>query len=130
LLESEGSGNSICATAQCADLYVSVSEDAGAGFTNYWLLGVANTASNATFDFDSSSSSGTPLTTDAEGVLYGHAVQTNYSGPSGPVESGMSMVEEGYVSERGSVFNQIDNTTVTFDMAHVLAKCVWIVKNQ
>ncbi len=39
---------------------------------------------------------------------------------SGPITGDYQMVEEGYISERGSVFDMIDDNTVEFDMAHRL----------
>jgi len=37
------------------------------------------------------------------------------------------MVEEGYVSERGSEFKTIDSDTVEFDMAHKLGRAEWFL---
>ncbi|MFH0737523.1 MAG: hypothetical protein V1827_02410, partial [Candidatus Micrarchaeota archaeon] len=136
-----------------ADLLLAISEKAGTGsssdFVDYYVFGVDETGSgtpgDATFDF----ASGDPtfwITSDDEEVLYGHAL-ANPADPlqghyfefydtdgidgcdadalSGPVDSCMEMVEEGYISERGSKFKLIDDNTVEFDMAHKLARAEW-----
>ena len=117
-----------------------IAEKAGTGSSNeyvdYWLFGVADTDTgtpgDATFDFDSDDGSGDPVTSSDEEVLYGHAtskpIGTAYDGAepvSGPVDGGLEMVEEGYISERGSVFESIDDDRVEFDMAHKLARAQW-----
>jgi hypothetical protein len=118
------------------DFMFGIAEKAGTGssneFVDYFMFGVDETgtatAADATFDFQSDDGS-FDVTSDNEEVLYGHAVANPdyYAGPilSGPVTSGTEMVEEGYISERGSVFNLIDDNTVEFNMAHKLARAQW-----
>ena len=124
-------------------------------FVDYFIFGVdelAGDPGDATFDF--ASAEGTfDITSDDEEILYGHAtgnpVTPNPAPPppafpgnqyycsapagfcmtggeaSGPVTQGLEMVEEGYISERGSVFESMDNNKVEFDMAHRLGRAVW-----
>ncbi|MFH0885021.1 MAG: hypothetical protein V1861_04885, partial [Candidatus Micrarchaeota archaeon] len=107
-------------------------------FVDYYVFGIddtdTGTVGDATFDFDSDDGSGFDVTSDNQEVLYGHATANppganEFYGaaglPTGPVTSGIEMVEEGYISERGSVFKTIDEDTVQFDMAHKLAKAQW-----
>ncbi|MFH0737901.1 MAG: hypothetical protein V1827_04715 [Candidatus Micrarchaeota archaeon] len=119
-----------------ANLMFAISEYAGAGYTDYFVFGVAlsgtGNAGDATFDFNSTDAGGFyQLTSYSQEILYGHATTNDrpvyYSGPlaTGPVTSGTEMVEEGYVSERGSKFKVIDNDTVEFSMAGKLAKAMW-----
>ncbi|MEW6748798.1 MAG: hypothetical protein AB1295_03770 [Candidatus Micrarchaeota archaeon] len=144
LLYSDGYG--ACLSATCPTFMFGVAEKAGTGssneFVDYWVFGVADTDTatpgDATFDF--ASDDGTlALTSDDQEVLYGHAVANPtdlgipeggfYLGTldSGPVSSGMEIVEENYVSERGSMFKSIDDDTVEFDMAHKLARAQWFL---
>ncbi|MFH0884619.1 MAG: hypothetical protein V1861_02835, partial [Candidatus Micrarchaeota archaeon] len=124
------------------DWYFAIAEKAGTGssneFVNYWVFGLDGTGSStpgdATFDFASDDGSGFTLTSDDAEIRYGHALANDaaagfYGGPitSGPVTEDMEMVEEGYISERGSVFKTIDEDTVQFDMAHKLAKAQWFL---
>jgi hypothetical protein len=104
---------------------------------DFWYFGLTEvdtgTPGDATFDFDSDDGAGFVMTSDNEEIMYGHAVANPspalYGGavPSGPVQGGTEMVEEGYVSERGSVFKVIDDDTVQFDMAHKLARAEWLL---
>ncbi len=127
----------------------SIAEKAGTGSSNeyvdYFVFGVMDTdivtsPSDASFDFDSFDGAGFDVTSDNQEVLYGHATAnaaqagvgatefydiTDTGIPIGPVTDGVEMVEEGYVSERGSVFKSLDENTVQFDMAHKLAKAQW-----
>jgi hypothetical protein len=117
------------------NLWFGIAEKAGTGssneFVDYFLFAVdgteTGTPGDATFDFASDDGAGFDLTSDNEEILYGHAVgdPTYYNTLSGPVTPGIEMVEEGYVSERGSVFELIDDNTVEFDMAHKLARAQW-----
>ncbi|MFH1685730.1 MAG: hypothetical protein ABH983_05500 [Candidatus Micrarchaeota archaeon] len=129
------------------ELLFAIAEKAGTGssseFVNYWVFGVDDSdagPSDATFDFNSEHHDGTQVTSDDEEILYGHAVSNPgagdscafgatefYCGPevSGPIDSNMQLVEEGYISERGSVFDMIDDNTVEFDMAHRLIRAQW-----
>jgi hypothetical protein len=135
-------------TAGDPDYLFAVAEKAGTGssneFVDYFIFGIDDTGTgapgDATFDFDSASAD-LSITSDDEEILYGHAVANTYEDGdycdstgseyycgvemSGPVSEGFEMVEEGYISERGSVFEMIDDTSVEFDMAHKLAKAQW-----
>ena len=44
---------------------------------------------------------------------------------SGPVSTGTSQAEEGFITERGSVFKSIDKSQVQFDMTDKLAHAQW-----
>ncbi|MFH1685350.1 MAG: hypothetical protein ABH983_03515 [Candidatus Micrarchaeota archaeon] len=149
LLDSAGA---ICGAGACGEnpsdgtevsnspnLWFAIAEKAGTGpsneFVDYFLFAVDGTEtgdpSDATFDFAWDDGSGFSLVSDDQELLYGHAVGNPtpgyYSGsePSGPVTPGVGMVEEGYISERGSVFDMIDDNTVEFDMAHRLIRAEW-----
>ncbi len=121
------------------DMLIQISEKAGEGqsseYKNHFIFGVDGSgippATYVTFDFDYQDSTGFPITSDAEEVLYGHATPSDYSVPSGPVTRGMEFVKEGYISERGSVFERIDDKEVEFSLAHKVVKAVWgLTKNQ
>jgi len=152
---ASGSGGSLCTSTDCADFYFAIAEKAGTGpsneFVDYWMFGITDvgtgTPGDATFDFESSSSPGgdtMDLTSDGEEVFYGHATanpkDTGSLGgpneyydaagtgiPTGPVTPGTEMVEEGYISERGSVFKSMDSDSVEFSMAHKLARAEWFL---
>ncbi|NYZ74028.1 hypothetical protein H0O00_02710 [Candidatus Micrarchaeota archaeon] len=124
LLKSTGEGNNVCGSSTCADVYVGVAEHAGADATNCWIMGITNidSSGDATFDFDSNDVNGNPLTSGNGEVLYK---------PAGPVIPGIGMVEEGYVSERGSTLETVSSKSVTFNFAHKLVKAVWsLVSNE
>ncbi len=145
LLLSAGSDLMFGATAP--DFMFGIAEKAGTGssneFVDYFLFGVddltTGTPGDATFDFQAETNGGAfDVTSDNEEVLYGHATANPPDGganeyydiaatgvPTGPVSPGTEMVEEGYISERGSVFELIDDNTVEFDMAHKLARAQW-----
>ena len=135
ILESTGQGNSVCASSQCADVYFTVGEGADGyptyGFYNYWIFGVNR--AGATFDFNSSNNQ-IQLTSDDESILYGHAAlppyyaaagSELYQGVSGPVDPGLELVDEGYISEKGSVVTTIDSTRVEFNLAQRTAGAQW-----
>jgi len=140
LLESAGAD----CTAQCIDpndmtgskpnMMFAISEYAGAGYVDYHVFGAALTgtgnAADATFDFDSYDGGTFQLTSADQEILYGHATANctdYYGGPlsSGPVSSGMELIEEGHISERGSTFMTMSNNTVDFEMSHTLGKATW-----
>ncbi|MBU0527890.1 hypothetical protein KKE92_05385, partial [Candidatus Micrarchaeota archaeon] len=146
IMESSGDwGSAIdCGTdtdTDCVDVFFAISEKAGTGssneFVDYWIFGIDETntgdAGDATFDFNSlDTTANEPITSDDEEILYGHAASeappATYDGVdpiSGPIDQGYQFVEEGYISERGSVFDMIDSNTVEFDMAHRLIKAQW-----
>lgn len=138
LLSSDPSGLRCAAdTGTPADMYFAVAEKAGEGesddFVDYLIFGVADfsDADDATFDF--ASSDGTQdITSDNEEILYGHAISdaTNYYGstiPSGPVDEDLGMQDEGYITERGSVFKSLDDDVIQFDMANTLAHAEWFL---
>ncbi len=137
-------------TPEVPDFHFAVAEKAGTGSSNeyvdYFMFGVddidSGTPGDATFDFESGDGAGFDVTSDNEEILYGHATPNPpdvmnmqfyctagpcvFDGiPTGPVSPGVEMVEEGYISERGSVFELIDDNTVEFDMAHKLARAQW-----
>ncbi|MEW6035838.1 MAG: hypothetical protein AB1529_04455, partial [Candidatus Micrarchaeota archaeon] len=156
MLASDGYADSAGTTTGVPDFLFSIAEKAGTGssneFVDYWVFGITDTGTgtpgDATFDFDSDDGTNV-FTSDSEEILYGHAVSNpdvaadscafsvideyycvgGVTGDalSGPVNSGIEVVEEGYVSERGSVFKVIDDDTVQFDMAHKLARAQWLL---
>ncbi len=142
LLNSVGPGTeNVCTSTDCPNFYYAIAEKAGTEqsneFVDYFVFGIdgtdTGTPGDATFDFNSDDGAGFEQTSDNQEILYGHATANPepnfYDGtiPTGPVTGGMEMVEEGYVSERGSVFKTIDESTVQFDMAHKLARAQWFL---
>ncbi len=135
ILESTGQGNSVCTSSQCADVYFTVEENPDGypayGFYNYWIFGINR--NGATFDFNSSNNQ-IQLTSDDGSILYGHAALPTYyaatglefyRGVSGPVDPGLELVEEGYISEKGSVVTTIDSTRIEFNLAQRTARAQW-----
>jgi hypothetical protein len=131
-------------------IYFSVAEKAGTGSSNsyvdYFVFAVARadtgTPNDATFDFDAQDNDTTFLYQSSDNkILYGHATQNavntdnslEYYGTgtgtklSGPVDSGMEMVEEGYTSERGSTFDSISTKSVNFKIANKLGHAQWML---
>jgi hypothetical protein len=122
------------------DFLFGIAEKAGTGssneFVDYFIFGLDESGDPdvATFDYDSDGGGSNYVTSDDEEILYGHAVgdDTFYDGTtvSGPVDGGLELVEEGYISERGSVFESMDDDTVEFDMAHRLARAQWLLAGE
>ncbi|MBI5227274.1 hypothetical protein HY988_01680 [Candidatus Micrarchaeota archaeon] len=123
-------------------VWFGVAEKAGTGTSNnyvdYYMFAVdkvgSSTATDATFQFTSTDNSGAyTLTSDNHKILYGHATANSapnqYNGTlaSGPVQSKIAMVDEGYVSERGSVFTSQSTDTVQFNMANKLGHAQWFL---
>ncbi|MEW6722464.1 MAG: hypothetical protein AB1324_04330 [Candidatus Micrarchaeota archaeon] len=150
MIESAYTGDQDSLSA--GDFFFTIAEKAGEGssseFVNYWIFGVdatdGTTPGESTFDFDATTNTAQGIASDDEEVLYGHATpQAADSGTtgvdeyydfttgaidlSGPVDHGLELVEEGYVSERGSQFSSIDDDSVEFDMAHQLAHAQWFL---
>ncbi len=103
------------------DWYFAVAEKAGVdtsnNFADYFLNGLyvsGATPADSTFNFDSDSSVlGNPYITREDYTLY------MYAGPVSPRGS-VNTLEEGGVSERGSVFSSIDDTSINYYMANDL----------
>ncbi len=138
LLDSAGFDTTLGNWNTPSDFMFGIAEKAGTGSSNeyvdYFVFGLqgATVPADATFDFDSDDGSGNTLTSDSEEILYGHATAkapaNAYDGAdpiSGPVNSGFETVEEGYISERGSVFDAMDDDKVEFEMTHTLARAQW-----
>jgi len=133
------------------DFYFAVAEKAGTGrsnrFVDYHIFALDGSATgnpaDATFSFDSSESiTGFRLTSSRGELLYGHAAPntvaswpyTNeyYGGDPvvvGPVSGGVEFVEEGYVSERGSVVGRVGSSSVEFLIAERVAKGRWVIRS-
>jgi|GEM_PF-495216 len=108
------------ATATLPDWYFAVSEKAGVdtsnNFADYVLNGLylgGGTPGDASFNFDSQDGLGPNYVTREDYTLYMFA---------GPVSNrgSASTLEEGGVTERGSVFSAVDDTSVTYYMANDL----------
>ena len=131
-------------------IYFSIAEKAGTGSSNsyvdYFVFSVARadtgTPNDATFDFDAQDNDTTFLYQSSDNkILYGHATQNQVSTNNsleyygtgtgtrltGPVDSGMEMVEEGYTSERGSIFDSVSTKSVNFKMANKLGHAQWML---
>ena len=111
----------LVATPTAPDWYFAFSEKAGEdssnNFADYSLMGLytgGGTPGDATFNFDSQTVNNDYVTRE-DYTLYMYA---------GPVENQgqVSTLEEGGVTERGSVFSSVDDTSVTYYMANDLAK--------
>jgi hypothetical protein len=150
MLISDGWGSTFVGYPDAPDFMIGVAEKAGTGssneFVDYYVFGVSDQAGTSspdmdpdstTFDFDSGDA-GMQVTSDDEEVLYCHATPSPATAADvyyddydvvGPVEKGCELVEEGYVSERGSVFEMLDDDTVEFEMAHKLARAQWLLSS-
>jgi hypothetical protein len=134
-----------------------ISEKAGSDtsnqFVDYYMFGISGTSTgtvgDASFDIDNQvvGATGT-LSFDSSNtkVLYGHATSQGATAnnpyyctsasavctgsvfvKSGPVDSGLELVDDGHVTERGSSFRSRDKSTVTFNMAQKLAHAQWFL---
>ncbi len=152
LLDSAGYANTTASSTGIEPSFMfAIAEKAGTGSSNdyvdYWILGITDTDTgtpgDATFNFNSDDGSGNTYTSEDD-VVYGHAtsnaaaagfgISTNeYYNESvtvtGPVNGGVERVEDNYVSERGSEFNSLDDDTVSFTMAHKLARAQWLLSS-
>ncbi|MEM3422788.1 MAG: hypothetical protein QXY63_03620 [Candidatus Bilamarchaeaceae archaeon] len=103
-------------SGSATDFYFAISEKAGVdtsnNFADYILFGLDLNGASSTFNYDTQTSTGNYIT-KKDYVLYRYA---------GPVTTGINTAEEGFVTERGTIFNSIDDTTVSFSMANKLAK--------
>ncbi|NYZ77612.1 hypothetical protein H0O02_04855, partial [Candidatus Micrarchaeota archaeon] len=106
--------------------YFAVSEKAGVDTSNniadYSLMGLylgGGVPGDATFNWDSQDGALAYITRE-DYILY------MYGGPVNPRGS-TTTLEEGGVTERGSVFSSIDDTTVNFNMANKLAHAQYIL---
>ncbi len=132
ILDTSGHGR-VCASGDCADVYVSISERAldSRIMYDHMHFGVHNTHTgspgDATFQADSATTDGFGITSSGRRLLYMHAVGLGeyYAGPSGPVTPGIQNVDEGYITERGSLFVSKAATTVRIDIARRLGRAVW-----
>ena len=142
-------------TPQAPDMVIAVAEKAGAGtsndFVDYWVFGASKLSagtggqspSDALFQFNDNWVDGATtlqVFSDNSKLLYGHATKNPvttanascpgyYCGPtvSGPVNSNTELVETGYISERGSEFQSMDDRDVDFQMADKLANAQWFL---
>lgn len=110
-----------------AEWYFAFSEKAGVdtsnAFANYHLVGLDLAGADSTFNFDSTASStGNPYITrkDYELYMYAGPVSTRGTATTG---------EEGYISERGSVFDDISDTSVRYYVANKLGKAQWYLSS-
>jgi hypothetical protein len=114
--------------AQGTDGYIAISEKAGEDtsndFANYHLFGYDENVGDSTFDFDTTVEGGPGYTTDGLWITREDHELYMYAGPvedRGTVQS----VEEPYISERGSVFDEIEDTSVRYYMADDVAHSQW-----
>ncbi len=125
-------------------------------FVDYYLFGVGGTGtssvSDASFNIDNQvTGAGGTITFDSSNtkVMYGHATSQAASaanpyycsavagictGPTpaalvktGPVDSGLELVDNGHITERGSEFRSRDKSTITFNMAEKLGHAQWVL---
>jgi len=103
------------------DWVFGISENAGEGTSlgmpDKMLFGLdtGSTPSDADFNID--------VSTAASAVVFKKDYMKYYY--AGPVGSGTTQAEEGFITERGSVFKSIDKSSVQFDMADDLAHAQW-----
>ena len=138
-------------TSGVMDVWFAVAEKAGTGrsneFVDYYVFGVnalsgsddstSYNPADATFEYNAyengGSSSGDKMADDDDSILYfyptSNPTPNYYSGTEtvGPIpaSSDYALVEEGYISGRGSIFDTLDDDKVEFQMAHKLGKAVW-----
>lgn len=71
-----------------------------------------------------------------ENILYAHATNSpNFydltnGGNSGPVTSGIEPIGQNYISERGSVLNEISSSKLVFDIATKIRRALWIFSDK
>ncbi|MEM3499760.1 MAG: hypothetical protein QXI17_03810 [Candidatus Bilamarchaeaceae archaeon] len=103
-------------SGSATDFYFAISEKAGVdtsnNFADYMLFGLDLNGASSTFNYDTQTGT-LDYITKKDYILYKYA---------GPVTTGVNTAEEGFVTERGTIFNSIDDTTVSFSMANKLAK--------
>jgi len=103
------------------DFYFAMSEKAGVDssndFADYHLIGLDLNGVDSTFNYDTQTAGGDAITRE-DYELYMYA---------GPVSNRGSIQteEEGYISERGSVFDDISDTSVRYYMADQLGYSQW-----
>jgi len=97
------------------DFYIAFSEKAGVDTSNNFadkvLVALNLDGSSSTFNFDSKNGNNSYIS-KKDYALYKYA---------GPVTTGINNVEEGFITERGTVFSSIDDTSVKFSVANKLA---------
>ncbi|MFH1393515.1 MAG: hypothetical protein ABIH29_01400 [Candidatus Micrarchaeota archaeon] len=107
------------------DWYFGLSEKAGVDssndFADYHLVGLDLDGGDSTFNFDSQTAGGDYITRE-DYELYMFA---------GPVSNrgNIQTQEEGFISERGSVFDDISDTSVRYYMADDLAYSQWYLSS-
>lgn len=100
------------------DFYFAISEKAGLDtsndFADYMLFGLDLNDAASTFNYDTETAGGDDIT-KKDYMLYMYA---------GPVMAGgtVTTAEEGFVTERGTLFNSIDDTTINLNIANRVAK--------
>ncbi len=103
------------------DWVFATSEKDGVGtsntFNDHLVFGLQIAASASTFNIDSTKSGATLLKKDDIAYVF--------AGPAGQAAGNYGTFKEGFVTERGSVFNSISDTTVDFSMANKLAHAQW-----
>jgi hypothetical protein len=109
------------ASGTVPDWVFAISEKAGTGtsntFTDKLVFGLSLSATTSTFNFDDYKASGSQqMKKDDIGYVYAGPVTTAGS---------FSTYKEGFISERGSVFNSVSDTNVDFNMANKLAHAQW-----
>ena len=108
-------------SSETPDFAIAVVEDAGPAMsssTSRAQVGVWLSGGSPTFNRELVASSGDVIFTDD-----GFVVEM-----AGPVSTGRSVVEEGYITERGSVLGTVTDTTVTMSVAeHIVHTSFFLV---
>ncbi|MFH1685155.1 MAG: hypothetical protein ABH983_02510, partial [Candidatus Micrarchaeota archaeon] len=97
-------------SSETPDFFIGIVEDAGpenSGFVSSVHIGAWTSVSSPTFDRNLTNVHGEVLFSDD-----GFVVQM-----AGPVDTGRVVVDEGYITERGSVLGAVTDTTVTMSVA-------------
>jgi len=98
-------------------------EDSSNEFADYSLVGLytgGGTPGDATFNFDTETPGDFSYVTREDYAMYMYAGPVNTRGS-------VTTIEEGTITERGSVFSSIDDTSVTYYMANKLAKSQFVL---
>jgi len=104
------------------DWVFAASEKDGTGtsntFTDKLLFGLSMSGSTSTFNFDSYSAGNARQLFKKDDIGYVYAGPVSASGIYGTYK-------EGFITERGSMFNSVSDTNVDFSMANKLAHAQW-----
>lgn len=118
-------------------MWFAISEKAGVGsssqFSDYYIVPVAANTTNPQMEFAAADSVGNSMSTSSDEILYAPArsaiTSSVAAGTQGPDDglNGITLEDNGYISERGSEFESVSTTEAEFNMATQLAEAQWML---